>query len=140
MNKFNKCKQSLIPGDLTSSDELSKCTRVHHLIFLNPPCYRLTIFGDRLVRLPLDPPLVHDGVFLLWRCILPPNCSVCIGKETMWQYASYPLDRSGPAAPQSFLTSACPSWVLTAYEPSTVTRADYPATWYSRPEKAGMIA
>ena len=37
MNKFNKCRQSLNPGDLTSSDELSKCTRVHHLIFLNPP-------------------------------------------------------------------------------------------------------
>ena len=25
--------------------------------------YRLEIFGDHLVRLPLDPPLVHDGVF-----------------------------------------------------------------------------
>ena len=27
MNKFNKCKQSLNPGDLTSSDEFSKCTK-----------------------------------------------------------------------------------------------------------------
>ena len=78
--------------------------------------------------------------FLLWSCILPPACSVCIEQETVWQYASCTLDRSGPATPSSFRTSAFPSWVLTAYEPSTVARGDYPATWYSSPEKAGMIA
>ena len=47
MNKFNKCKQSVNPGDLTSSDELSKCTRVHHMIFLNPPLYlRIRVFRE----------------------------------------------------------------------------------------------
>ena len=31
------------------------------------PYYIIEIFGDRLVRLPVDPPLVHDGVFFYCR-------------------------------------------------------------------------
>ena len=72
--------------------------------------------------------------FLLWRCIL-----YCIGQETVWQYASYPRDRSGPAAIIPHILTTCPSWVLTAYEPSAVASADYPATWYSSPEKPCTI-
>ena len=31
MNHPKTCKQCLNPGDLTSCDELSKCSRFHHL-------------------------------------------------------------------------------------------------------------
>ena len=51
--------------------------------------YRLEIFGERLVRLPLDLPLVHDGVFFIVECILPPACSVCIEQCGSMQIARW---------------------------------------------------